>query len=492
MEISLVLSDQNGGEFQTVLGQFIETAVAETYADRLLAQQAATSASGSANAANGSATIATAQANTAANSANAANQSAASAAASATNAINYATAAENAQDNAQNYSANAQTQSGNAATSAANAANSATAAGNSATAAANSATQVNDVLSSSLLKANNLSDVANAATARSNISAAASGGNSDITSLSALSTPLSIEQGGTGSNSASSARTAIGAAASGVNSDITSITGLTSPLSVPEAISPGQALQLGQSQAGADSVATNVGGTSDAITATFTPAITARNKGMLLKVPVTAANTTTTPTFAPGTGITPAVIVKGTGSALSAGDIPGAGFEALLLDNGTNWVLLNPASGVSRGTLTSLIRLNASNSYGTTNTAIRRFLNVNTLQGSDITYADSSTLGASFTINAAGVYAISYSDVFPSAYWIGISLNTSQPNTSVFNLPVGEVLAAAAAAGNLYGVNCSACLYLSAGSVIRPHGSTGASGTSAQSAPTQFCIAKVA
>jgi len=49
-----------------------------------------------------------------------------------------------------------------------------------------------------LAKASNLSDVANTTTARTNISAAKSGANSDITSLTGLTTPLSQAQGGTG------------------------------------------------------------------------------------------------------------------------------------------------------------------------------------------------------------------------------------------------------------------------------------------------------
>jgi hypothetical protein len=49
-----------------------------------------------------------------------------------------------------------------------------------------------------LAKAANLSDVANATTSRTNISAAKSGANSDITSLTGLTTPLSQAQGGTG------------------------------------------------------------------------------------------------------------------------------------------------------------------------------------------------------------------------------------------------------------------------------------------------------
>ena len=50
----------------------------------------------------------------------------------------------------------------------------------------------------SLLKASNLSDVANATTSRTNLVAAKSGANSDITSLTGLTTPLTVAQGGTG------------------------------------------------------------------------------------------------------------------------------------------------------------------------------------------------------------------------------------------------------------------------------------------------------
>jgi len=87
---------------------------------------------------------------------------------------------------------------------------------------------------SALLRASNLSDVASASTSRTNIGAAASGANSDITSLSALSTPLSVTQGGTGASTATAARTSLSAAKSGSNSDITALTGLTTPLSIAQ------------------------------------------------------------------------------------------------------------------------------------------------------------------------------------------------------------------------------------------------------------------
>lgn len=73
-----------------------------------------------------------------------------------------------------------------------------------------------------------------AASARAGIGAAASGANSDITSLSGLTTPLSLAQGGTTGTNAPTARAGLGAAASGANTDITSLGGLTTPLSVAQ------------------------------------------------------------------------------------------------------------------------------------------------------------------------------------------------------------------------------------------------------------------
>lgn len=56
---------------------------------------------------------------------------------------------------------------------------------------------------------------------------AASGANSDISSLAGLTTALSIAQGGTGATTAPLARAALSAAVSGSNGDITTLTGLT-------------------------------------------------------------------------------------------------------------------------------------------------------------------------------------------------------------------------------------------------------------------------
>jgi len=82
-----------------------------------------------------------------------------------------------------------------------------------------------------------LGGIANAVAGRAALSAAASGVNADITSITGLTTALSIAQGGTGSTTAATARTSLGAAASGANTDITSITGSAASLTASRSIS---------------------------------------------------------------------------------------------------------------------------------------------------------------------------------------------------------------------------------------------------------------
>lgn len=85
------------------------------------------------------------------------------------------------------------------------------------------------------------------------------------------------------------------------------------------------------------------GGTVDAITATYSPAITLSNL-VTVSFVSTGENTTTTPTFAPN-GLTARTIVKKGGVALVAGDIPAAGGVCIVQYNlaNTRWELLNPA-----------------------------------------------------------------------------------------------------------------------------------------------------
>lgn len=85
------------------------------------------------------------------------------------------------------------------------------------------------------------------------------------------------------------------------------------------------------------------GGTADAITASYSPAITTLVDGQICYVRATAANATNTPTFSPNS-LTARTIVKLGGQALAVGDIVGdSHFLSLRYDlSNTQWELLNP------------------------------------------------------------------------------------------------------------------------------------------------------
>ena len=100
------------------------------------------------------------------------------------------------------------------------------------------------------------------------------------------------------------------------------------------------------------SIISVAGGTANALTASFTPAITAVSNGMLLLVRATAANTVGNPSFTPNSGVIAVqTIVKGNGLPLALGDIAGAGHWLALQEDTVlgQWVLLNPASGINTG-----------------------------------------------------------------------------------------------------------------------------------------------
>jgi hypothetical protein len=92
---------------------------------------------------------------------------------------------------------------------------------------------------------------------------------------------------------------------------------------------------------------TIAGGTADAITATYTPGRGAPSDGSLRAFRATAANATTTPTFAPDSQ-TARTITKVGGAVLGVGDIPGNLAEVWVRYNSgnTRYELLNPANTV--------------------------------------------------------------------------------------------------------------------------------------------------
>mgnify|MGYP003646457343 CR=1 FL=1 len=139
--------------------------------------------------------------------------------------------------------------------------------------------------------------------------------------------------------------------------------------------------------------------------------------------------------------------------------------------------------------MTSMIKLTAPNGYGGTNTKIRRWTTTDSSTGSDITYADSASLGATFTINTAGVYAVSYSDCFNSSANWGLSLNTSQPTTVIYSITAADRLAISTSNAANHWDNLSWTGILAADDIIRCHTSAEASG--ANTPKSTITIARV-
>ena len=135
------------------------------------------------------------------------------------------------------------------------------------------------------------------------------------------------------------------------------------------------------------------------------------------------------------------------------------------------------AGGQAQFNSASMVQLNTTSGWGSTNTAIRRFTNVVTNQGSDITYADSATLGASFTINTNGVYAVNCTDGFSSTSALGLSLNSAQLTTGIASITAANILAFSDIQLNNSNGEASWTGYLASGSVVRPHTAAGLAGS---------------
>lgn len=133
-----------------------------------------------------------------------------------------------------------------------------------------------------------------------------------------------------------------------------------------------------------------------------------------------------------------------------------------------------------------MVEVNTSNGYGSTNTVIRRYTNVVTNAGPDITYTDSATDGGSFTINAAGVYALSCYDNFDAVNtYLGWSRNSTQLTTSIINIAVGDRLAVDAVTGAANTLaNASWTGFLDIGDVLRVHTSGQTTASTARAGAT--------
>jgi hypothetical protein len=138
------------------------------------------------------------------------------------------------------------------------------------------------------------------------------------------------------------------------------------------------------------------------------------------------------------------------------------------------------------------VTVNTGNGHGSTNTKIRRFTTTQSSTGTAITYADSATLGASFTINEAGLYLINYRDTSPGTApaYVGVSLNSAQLTSSIQSITLADIVGLDQPATNATS-SASYLARLAVNDIIRPH-TDGLVNASVAGALCAFNIRKVA
>lgn len=149
----------------------------------------------------------------------------------------------------------------------------------------------------------------------------------------------------------------------------------------------------------------------------------------------------------------------------------------------TNSSVTALAALVAAGTVRSEVFVDTANGFGASGTAIPRFSVTNVNTGTSITYADSATNGASFTINQTGLYGMSFwwGSVFAGADANNILITKNQSNLTQasFNMPTTERLDLAGLevpSGTFVSfLSTSAVALLNAGDIIRPNSAHAAS-----------------
>ena len=155
-----------------------------------------------------------------------------------------------------------------------------------------------------------------------------------------------------------------------------------------------------------------------------------------MPVVITGNNTPTAGGVVYGDGTTYATTSAGTsGRPIVSGGAGAPTFRPYTLpaaDGSANQLLQTDGAGalsfttVSTDPGTHTVFLVMGGGYGSSSTSVRRFQTTVVNTGTAITYADSASLGATFTINTTGMYAVSYTDrmVTGNKYW-AVTLNST-------------------------------------------------------------------
>jgi hypothetical protein len=200
---------------------------------------------------------------------------------------------------------------------------------------------------------------------------------------------------------------------------------------------------------------------------------------------VTATGTSTSLVYAGKSGATANQLIPANGNAIYTNSNDPISFNFRVPIAG--W------TATASGTLTaprSEITVDSGNGFGSTNTTVRRFTNTRKSVGSAVTYADSASNGASFTINETGVYAIEYHDQSSSgAATIGISVNSTALTTSPGNMTYAQgIRTFMDSSAASFGAHVHWTGNLNAGDIVRAQAGTAANSTNER---CMFTITKV-
>lgn len=125
-------------------------------------------------------------------------------------------------------------------------------------------------------------------------------------------------------------------------------------------------------------------------------------------------------------------------------------------------------------------------------TYIKNFTTVGKNVGTAITYtAQTTTTADKFTINEDGWYAITYQDAFSAGGYMGITVDSSNTSTQIYNLSSSEIIQGAVISGANITGTCSVTLWLAQGKIVRAQTNGQGSNGFGMEAGSNFRISKV-